>query len=722
MTDPSAIAHTAQVLDPSSAGDQELLDRLGADPSIEILDSSDAQLVGLRKLRPTPSDEALTEGVRWAYYPWRRAVVAVLGPLGFATLRLDRNRNNITAAEQAKLRSMTIGVAGLSVGHVIAHTLALQGLCGSIRLADFDLLELSNLNRVPATVFDLGLNKAHVAARRIAELDPYLRVDVFDVGLTIETVEAFLCGLDVVVEECDSLDMKAVLRICARNKRIPVLMATSDRGMLDVERFDQEPDRPILHGLLGQLDVELLPGMSSRDKIPHMLRHLEAEQLSSRATASLIEVDRTLSTWPQMASDVVVGACAVAEAVRRIGLDEVVRSGRCRVDVGGALDELDEPEMARRQSTPAVGQLSPPAPSTIDDPIVFAAMRAPSGGNSQPWRIEADSSEVTISLAAEHTSSMDFGLRGSALALGAALFNVRIAAAKHELLGPISIAENVDGTPLRASLVYQGGSDPALAELYAPMLARGTNRHHGNPQPIDDNIMEMLTAAAEREGARLHLLTGERQLSCAATIFGAADRIRYLTPRLHDEMFAELRLPGHPDPDTGLDIQTLELDASDQAMLEVLRRPDVMAHLAEWDGGDVLGDDMRDRIRASSALATITVAGERLSDYARGGSAAEAVWILAQREGLSVQPLSPVFLHARSTRELTRVSPHFGDELARLQGDFARLIETDPQEATVLALRFSAAPPASVQSRRSVSRVHLGNRSLREQFSGGSRG
>ena len=411
-----------------------------ADPSIEILDRTAAQIAGLTKLRPTPSDAILTEGVRWAYYPWRRAVVAVLGPLGFQALRLDRNRNNITAHEQARLHSMTIGVAGLSVGHVIAHTLALEGLCGSIRLADFDHLELSNLNRVPATVFDLGLNKAHVAARRIAELDPYLRVDVLDAGLTIETVDAFLTGLDVVVEECDSLDMKAVLRLCARDRRIPVVMATSDRGMLDVERFDEEPERRILHGMLGDLDVKLLPGMSSRDKIPHMLRHLEAEELSSRGTASLIEVDRTLSTWPQLASDVVVGASAVAEAVRRIGLDEGLRSGRCRIDVGWALDQLAEPEMARQQSVSDVDQASPPMPLTIDDPIVFAAMRAPSGGNSQPWRIEADSSEVTISLAAEHTSSMDFGLRGSAVALGAALFNVRIAAAAHQLLGPVSIA------------------------------------------------------------------------------------------------------------------------------------------------------------------------------------------------------------------------------------------------------------------------------------------
>ena len=32
-------------------------------------------------------------------------------------------------------------------------------------------------------------------------------------------------------------------------------MATSDRGLVDVERFDLEPHRPILHGLLGDLDT-----------------------------------------------------------------------------------------------------------------------------------------------------------------------------------------------------------------------------------------------------------------------------------------------------------------------------------------------------------------------------------------------------------------------------------------------------------------------------------
>jgi molybdopterin/thiamine biosynthesis adenylyltransferase len=705
MTEPDATAYRVQILDPGVHADRAVLQRLQADPEVEFLDHRDAQLEGLRGLRPAPDGDVLGEPGRWVYYPWRRAVVAVLGPNGFRALRLDRNRNGITAQEQARLNSLAVGVAGLSVGHVIAHTLALQGVCGRLRLADFDHLELSNLNRVPATVFDLGLNKAQVAARRIAELDPYLAVEVFDAGLTADTVDAFLDGLDIVVEECDSLEMKVAVRLGARDRRIPVLMATSDRGRVDVERFDQEPERRIMHGLLGQPDIALLAGLSSRAKIPYMLRYDEAELVAPRTAASLIEIGRSLSTWPQLASDVIVGASAMAEAVRRIGLGENLRSGRCRIDIGYALNQLDDVEIAQQSTEPEIGHGRNLVPATVDDTIVAAAMRAPSGGNSQPWYIDAEPTKLAISVATEHTSTMDVSFRGSAVAVGAALYNVRIAAAARGILGPVTVSEDVDGSPLRVTMHFENGDDPALADLYAPMLARETNRHRGTLQSLDDQTIKLLDAAAEREGARLHLFTERDDLSRAATIFGAADRIRYLTPRLHEEMVSELRWPGDPDPDTGIDVHTLELDDSDLALFDVARRSDVMAYLAQWNAGSALGEGMHDQVLASSALAVITVTGERLSDYARGGSAVEAVWILAQREGLAVRPLSPVFLHARNAADLKELSAGFADELGQLQSDFVRLTAIDPEESVVLVLRLTTAPPPSTRSRRSLKRV-----------------
>ena len=180
-------ASTASVLDAEDAADNAVLKQLRADPVIDFIDHREAQLTELRELLPPPGAELLDEPCRWAYYPWRRTVVAVLGPQGFRTVRLDRNRNVVTAQEQTRLGALRIGVVGLSAGHVIAHTLAAQGLCGELRLADFDQLALSNLNRVPATVFDIGMNKAGAAARRIAELDPYLPMRVFESGLTLDT-------------------------------------------------------------------------------------------------------------------------------------------------------------------------------------------------------------------------------------------------------------------------------------------------------------------------------------------------------------------------------------------------------------------------------------------------------------------------------------------------------------------------------------------------------
>jgi molybdopterin/thiamine biosynthesis adenylyltransferase len=698
-------AFTATVLDAGDADDKAVLEQLRTDPGVDFIDHREAQLAELRGLLPVPAAELLDERCRWAYYPWRRAVVAILGPQGFRAVRLDRNRNVVTADEQARLGALQIGVVGLSAGHVIAHTLAAQGLCGELRLADFDRLELSNLNRVPATVFDIGLNKAGAAARRIAELDPYLPMRIFESGLTLDTIDEFLDGLDIVVDECDSLDMKAIVRERARAQRIPVLMATSDRGLADVERFDLEPQRPILHGLLGNVDPASLARMTSAEKVPHMLRFLEAEQLSPRGAASLLEIDRTLSTWPQVSGDVAAGAPVIAECVRRIGLGEHLPSGRVRLDVAGALDRLDEPKLPEVHAAPPPEHSDPLWPG-VAGTVAAAAIRAPSASNAQPWHIDAGRDAITIRLTPEHSSTLDVGYRASAVALGAAIFNAKVAAAAHHVLGPVNFTE-ADDVPLRAVLRLGTVTDPDLAGLYDAMLNREANRRLGTAKPVADETIQSLNTAAEREGARLQVLTEREDLARAATIIAASDRIRYLTPGLHAEMIAELRWPGDPQPHTGIDIRSLEFAPGELAVVDILRRPEVMNHLARWNAGSVLGEGTHRQVAASSALAVISVPGGSLTDYAHGGAAAEAVWITAQLRGLAVQPMSPIFLYARGIDDLGRVSAAFGDELSTLQNEFGTLVGIGPEDAVVLVLRFAVSEPATVRSLRDIGRVNL---------------
>ena len=75
--------------------------------------------------------------------------------------------------EKETLSKKKIGIIGLSVGQSIALTIAMERTCGELRIADFDILELSNLNRIRAGLPNLGIAKTIVVAREIAEIDPW---------------------------------------------------------------------------------------------------------------------------------------------------------------------------------------------------------------------------------------------------------------------------------------------------------------------------------------------------------------------------------------------------------------------------------------------------------------------------------------------------------------------------------------------------------------------
>lgn len=684
------VAWRPEILDERDADDAARLAELMSDPDLQILDRLDAQRASLAKVRPPVVED---DAPRWVHYPWRRSLVRLLGPSAFRALRLDRNRNKITSDEQDVLARLRVGVVGLSVGHTIAYVLALEGTCGELRLADFDEIELSNLNRIPATVFDLGINKAVVVSRRIAELDPYIELDLYPDGLTAGNVGSFVDGLDVVIEECDSLDLKSLVRAAARHARIPVLMETSDRGLLDVERFDLEPDRPLFHGLLGDIEPDDLVGLSTHDKVPHVLRILEPEQLSSRMAASMAEIDETLTTWPQLGGDVTLGGATIAAAVRRLGLGQHLPSGRVRVDLGAMLDELAQPERPR---VPHVVPAS--MPDAPDDPtlaVAHAANLAPSGGNSQPWSLRLDDRRLRIHLDRSRTSKMDVHFRGSYVAIGAASVNARIAAAAKGVLGSSTSFPDGDDSDVVAELVFGDGTDDALATRYPEVIDRCTNRGVGDASPIDADTVDELHREVEAEGGRLHLLTTEDQLADYAELLGESDRLRYLSPRLHAEMMSELRWPGE-NPETGIDVATLSLDDADLAKLAVARRADVMADLAAWDGGRALGEITRDRVRSSSAVAVVTVPDARPRSFVAGGAAVQRLWLAAGAAGLAVQPVSPVSVFAVDPDDYATLVPE--PYIRRLQALTARLRAlaglVDPETiALVVRLSHVANPP-----------------------------
>ena len=91
----------------------------------------------------------------WVHYPWSGKLVHVLPEDAFIEVRTNRNRDKITREETAALKDKTVGIAGLSVGQTTAIALAMERGCGRLKLADFDVIELSNLNRIRCSLDQL---------------------------------------------------------------------------------------------------------------------------------------------------------------------------------------------------------------------------------------------------------------------------------------------------------------------------------------------------------------------------------------------------------------------------------------------------------------------------------------------------------------------------------------------------------------------------------------
>ncbi|WP_159012208.1 ThiF family adenylyltransferase [Streptomyces sp. NRRL F-5123] len=279
----------------------------------------------------------------WAYFPWRRTAVHLPDEATFLRLRTARNRDLITPREQELYQAARVGVAGLSVGMSAVTTLVGTGGAGRLRIADPDVLGATNLNRVTASVCHLGAAKTAICAERLWELNPFQRIEVFD-GLTERSAEAFFgrgadC-LDLLVEETDDLRTKAFARFAARARRIPVLMATDngDNVLVDVERFDLEPERPLFHGAVDEARLCRLGDRLADAERVTLADALVGPEMTVRVKLSLLQVGTRLVGWPQLGTAAALAGAALAYAARRILTGRPMPSGRYAVALDEALD------------------------------------------------------------------------------------------------------------------------------------------------------------------------------------------------------------------------------------------------------------------------------------------------------------------------------------------------------------------------------------------------
>jgi nitroreductase/molybdopterin/thiamine biosynthesis adenylyltransferase len=719
------------VLDRARTADAERMNHLVASGQVRNLhDTIERQIDDLVRVRARRADLSIAELKdgraallgdadpaafgRWIFFPWSGRMVHVLPPAEYAELRLDRNRHQVTADEQRRLAGFHVGIVGLTTGNAIALTLALEGACGHLKLADADEAWLGDLNRLRAGVQDLGVPKTVLTARQVYEADPYARVTLFHEGFGEENADDFMGGdvpLHAVIDACSDLFARVLLRERARDRRIPVLTAAGDRGTVDVERFDLEPGAPLFHGRAGDISAARVRGMDDGERLSVELAVADAERASARTAASVVEIRRTVTALPRMASDAALGSAAVAVAVRRLALGQPLPGGRRRMDAAAILADGGAqvtPITAAPGWTPArvLGGVDGRIPELVRFCVEHGTL-APSAANRQPWRFNWDGERLwVLHDRARSASLLDPNHRAAHLALGAAVENIAVAAAHRGFRARTEPFPRPRDATVAAAVTFEGGDAETEddAALFPRLAERVTNRRVARRVPLGATAMTQLADAARVRGARLDLLTGDEELAELAAVVGAGERIRHLTRELHREMADELRWSEDEARrlGDGIPVDALELTASQRARLRVAARPEVAAALRELGGGHVFQERTERAILRSSAVALVTVGGIAPASALRGGRAVERVWLTAAALGLAVHPVtSLVYMFEMLDGSASTVfSAREREELRALRARFDALFSAAEGNARLMLMRIAAAGAPSARAPR----------------------
>lgn len=743
--------------DLSIKADEESLSKLlKEEPNIVVHDNIRVQLKELVEIGD-PGDhlseeeveaqiDAYFEGIqeseygRWVYYSWSKKLVHLLGEKEYITLRTNRNVYKITPEEQEALFSKKAGVIGLSVGQSVAVTMAMERVVGELRLADFDELELTNLNRIRVGAHQISTRKVLATAREIAEIDPYIKVRCYEDGISEQNLDNFLLEggqLDLLIDECDGLDIKILARQRAKELRIPVVMDTSDRGMLDIERFDLEPDRPILHGLIEHLDISQVKHLkTSEEKVPYMLPMIGVDKLSERAKASMIEVGESINTWPQLASSVALGGAIATDVTRRILLDQLSVSGRFYVDpemiiasdeevdmsleneLGqGRILELEEMvSLAEKTLRREEGQSD--FSREVAREIVKAGVQAPSGGNSQPWKWLFHKGALFLYIDSEHALMLDYQNRGSMIAMGAIVENVMQYAQAN------GIQHKIDLFPLGQDSVligiirgFSSEQDPQFSinehsGLDQYLYKRITNRKLAKPNPVSDEQFLMFEhAATSIPGCGITWLTDREQITQLGEVLALADRSLLSDENGHRDYVRELRWTAEEVAKTqdGLDLDTLEISAGEKAGMKIARNYSIVKKVANWGGGSAFESFSKKRAKSASAFGLLTIDERTNEKYLQSGIAMERMWLRAAEQQVGLHPMTGVvYLFERLMDEkLGGLSPSLSEKLKPLHASFLDIFpELKEGRHPTFLFRLVFAPEPEVRSlRRDVDRV-----------------
>ncbi|MFE9646252.1 Acg family FMN-binding oxidoreductase [Streptomyces sp. NPDC006365] len=281
--------------------------------------------------------------------------------------------------------------------------------------------------------------------------------------------------------------------------------------------------------------------------------------------------------------------------------------------------------------------------------LVAEAAAAPSMHNAQPWRFRYLTGERVLMLRGDPERAMphsDPDNRALHIGCGAALFNLRVAAAHADLVAQSRLLPE-PGDPLALAAVQlsddaEGARDQDLARLHPAIRQRHTSRHPFAEKDVPEDVRATLRDAAEREGAVL-LFPGPWHAETVFDLIRDAESRDTLEPDANEDLARWTRLG--PEADTAVD------GVPEYAFGP--RKRNGRAPVRDFAGRRPVADRGTTTFEHTPRLALLSTPGDGPADWLRAGQALERVLLEATLVDLATS-LTSHALEDRALRLLAR--------------------------------------------------------------------
>lgn len=596
----------------------------------------------------------------------------------------SRNIGLLTDEEQRRLRNARVAIPGMGgVGGEHAVTMARLGI-GRLHMADLDTFEPANINRqYGARVPDFGRPKLEVMAEHVQTINPFIDVTAFPQGISSENVDAFLDGVDVVIDGLDFFvfDVRRMLFKRAAECGIPVVTAGPmgfSSAMLVFLPYE---------GMRFDDYLNIIGGMPEKDRFMAF-----AMGLAPRGThikyMEISAVDFDKKQGPSLIIACKLCAGMAATEVTRILLDRgrslpaphfiqfdpyrrVFRKGRLhwgnrnpfqRLKMWGGkhlltisktrynflLKKSGWQYKSRLKGYPVFTAKAESVTPQIARRLIRAAIQAPSGDDVQAWQFSIESDRVNLYLN-ENADRSFFNVNqiASIIACGAALENLVLAAGAAGLEAtPELLPDGADGDCMAAVALEPGSV--RKSRLADAIWKRHTNRtfynpFHRVPPPILEGLADAVSAVP---GATVHCRTSLKDVAKLAQLIYKADRVRTEYRPLHEHLMQMLRFTQTQALDSrdGLPLKNLMAGLPGELFLKATRPWPVMRICNAIGLGRVVPGHAFMGMVSASGAGLVTIDGTGREDFLKGGMALQRAWLYLNANRIDFQPMTAITL------------------------------------------------------------------------------